>query len=528
MTGDDKLVHRIRDAIRNIGPGLQRLMAEHVRLTVEQGVPVVGTELAAALCVPVADVDQRLARARKATHEAIVALMVASGSRAEEAAEYARWALGPGLLELAERDENRRAAALTPLIHRVGLIQRAGAVAQFTRRNPRAVRRAANAAAAVVGLLAVGGVLILAPNTVRPGEGALAAPPGEIAVPIAHDPVLPPGPAAVPAQAGEPTPVLPFLADDTPGDAVAPIAPPPPTSAAPPPETPKPPPARKWGYARVDDEYSSPLLVERAMAGEGVWGTWQKDTEQAGRKATVTHLAAGEYRVRLPGVGAADGNAHVTVNHWAADTAVSCGVRETKPDAGDQLITVSCYGPAAPADVRFDIFFAQGSAGDVRSDSSAVRRTGTGRYLVPPMTGYPQVTPYGDGRTRCQVVSTVEIACHAIGTGAAADSEWRLGSVRDLSFLRSGTLREQSTGVYLVGFRGVARGDVLQVTTLGSRPGYCRGVDLTSTLVTGTRATVFCVDSAGKPADLQFGVVVVRRPVKSDSGFGAVYIRPAG
>ncbi|MFD8499760.1 hypothetical protein [Amycolatopsis sp. NPDC059657] len=523
MAGDDVLVHRIRDAIKGIEPGLRRLMAEHVRLTVENGVPVVGTELAVAICVPVADVDRRLARARKATQDGIVASL--AGFSAEAAHGYARWALGPGLLELAERDEPRRAEALALLKRRVGVIQRAGAVTEFARRNPKAIRRSANAAAGVIGLLVVGGVLVLAPHTVRQGQGALAAPPGEAAAPIAGHPVLPDVPSATAAPADEPAPGMPYLADDPPGG-VAPIVPPAPTAAASPPEAPAPPPARKWGYARVDNEYSQPLQVERPMAGDGVWGTWQKDTAQAGRKATVTHLAAGEYRVRLPGVGAEDGVAHVTVNHWAPGTAVSCGVRDTAPDGDDQLITVTCRSEAAPVDVRFDIFFAQGSPGDVRSDAAVVRHAGPGRYLVPPMTGYAQVTPYGDGHTRCQVVSTVEIACHAIETGAAADSDWRLGSVRDLSFLQNGTSKQLAAGVYVVGFRGVTRGDVLQVTTLGSQPGYCRGVDLISAGFGGTLATVFCVDSAGKPADLRFGVAIVRRPMKTESGFGAIYIRP--
>ncbi|WP_370947168.1 hypothetical protein AB5J62_06325 [Amycolatopsis sp. cg5] len=520
MAGDEELVHRIRDAIKGIEPGLRRLMAEHVRLTVENGVPVVGTELAVAVCVPVADVDRRLTRARKATHEAI-----AKAVGGPEAEAYAGWALGPGLLELAERDESRRAAALALLKRRVGVLQRAGAVTEFARRNPRTVRRSANAAAGLIGVLVVGGVLVLAPHTVRQGQGALAAPPGEAAAPIAGHPVLPDVPSAPAASTGEPAPAMPYLADDPPGG-VAPIVPPAPTAAASPPEAPAPPPARKWGYARVDNEYSQPLQVERPMAGDGVWGTWRKDADQAGRKATVTHLAAGEYRVRLPGVGADDGVAHVTVNHWAAGAVVSCGVRETAPDGDDQLITVICRSATAPVDVRFDIFFAQGSAGDVRSDAPAVRHPGPGRYLVPPMTGYAQVTPYGDGHTRCQVVSTTEIACHAIETGAPADSDWRLGSVRDLSFLQHGTAKRLAPGVHVIGFLGVRGGDVLQVTTLGSQPGYCRGVDLISAGPVGTAATVFCVDSAGKPADLRFGVAIVRRPVRTESGFGAIYIQP--
>ncbi|SDY97856.1 hypothetical protein SAMN05421504_10896 [Amycolatopsis xylanica] len=526
MAGDEELVLRIRDAIKRVEPGLRRLMAEHVRLTVENGVPVVGTELAAVVCVPVADVDRRLARARRATHEAITRALIAEGSRAEDAESYGRWALGPGLLELSERDGPRRAAALALLKRRAGVIQRAGAVTEFARRNPRVVRRSANAAAGVIGLLVVGAVLVLAPHADRREQGVLAAPPGEAAEPIAGKPVLPEVPTAAVAPTGEPAPGMPYLADDPPRGVVAPIVPPAPTAAAPPPEAPAPPPARKWGYARVDNEYGQPLGAERPMAGDGVWGTWQKDAGQAGRKVTLTHLAAGEYRVRLPGVAAEDGVAHVTVNHWAAGAAVSCGVRETTPDGDDQLITVTCRSETAPADVGFDIFFAQGSAGDVRPDATAVRHAGPGRYLVPPMTGYAQVTPYGDGHTRCQVVSTVEIACHAIETGAAADSDWRLGSVRDLSFLQNGTSKQLAAGVYAVGFRGVARGDVLQVTTLGSRPGYCRGVDLISAGFGGTLATVFCVDSAGKPADLRFGVAIVRRPVRTESGFGAIYIQP--
>ncbi|MGW3997769.1 RNA polymerase sigma factor [Amycolatopsis sp. NPDC004772] len=70
-------------AIKSIGGELQRVMQEHVRLSVERDRVVVGAELAAALDMPVPIVNRQLARARLRTHDAIVALVLVRSGRGD-------------------------------------------------------------------------------------------------------------------------------------------------------------------------------------------------------------------------------------------------------------------------------------------------------------------------------------------------------------------------------------------------------------------------------------------------------------
>src|SRR5262249_45324597 len=150
----------VRAAIDGTSPGLQPIMRAHLELSLGKGRPVVGAELAAALHKPVDQIDRQLDRARKAMRNAIVALVLARtgqghcpqlartldemlspeqrnagrnlvldpvqsskvfkhgagceacGQRARQAHEYSKWALGPGLMELMNDDEERRRAAL--------------------------------------------------------------------------------------------------------------------------------------------------------------------------------------------------------------------------------------------------------------------------------------------------------------------------------------------------------------------------------------------------------------------------------
>ncbi|MDQ3787838.1 MAG: hypothetical protein M3422_11405 [Actinomycetota bacterium] len=69
-------------AIEGIGATFQPIMREYVRLSVERDTLVSRAELAAALDVPVKQLDRQLARAQKATRAAIVALVLARTSRA--------------------------------------------------------------------------------------------------------------------------------------------------------------------------------------------------------------------------------------------------------------------------------------------------------------------------------------------------------------------------------------------------------------------------------------------------------------
>ncbi|MET9001475.1 sigma-70 family RNA polymerase sigma factor [Amycolatopsis sp. NPDC004169] len=70
-------------AIESLGGELQRLMKEHVRLSIERDTLVTGAELAAALDLPVSIVKVQLQRARQLTRDAIVALVLAHSGRAD-------------------------------------------------------------------------------------------------------------------------------------------------------------------------------------------------------------------------------------------------------------------------------------------------------------------------------------------------------------------------------------------------------------------------------------------------------------
>jgi DNA-directed RNA polymerase specialized sigma24 family protein len=219
LIGKFELLTTMRSAIQGISPGLQPIMREHIRLSLEHNRLVVGTELSAALRMPVERLDRRLDRARKATRGAVAALVVARGGRgkcpelteivgpqltgrnlvldpartnavtkhatgcalcgprANEAREYGRWALGPGLVGFADDDDERRRAAAAffsrmgdaapspvaavgvvdrlraAVTARVASSPRLDAVVRLAQENPEAVRRFATAA--------VGGVVVV-------------------------------------------------------------------------------------------------------------------------------------------------------------------------------------------------------------------------------------------------------------------------------------------------------------------------------------------------------------------------------
>ncbi|MBB4908748.1 RNA polymerase sigma factor [Actinophytocola algeriensis] len=148
LLGKRELWQTLGRAVASLKPTMRDLMREHLRLSVEQGRPVVGRALGAAVGLPGDRVDRQLNRAREATREAIVALVVVRAGRddctqladpvpgvsselnpdrtrtvlahaagcprcaprAESAGRYSRWAVGPALYGLAEDEEERRRA----------------------------------------------------------------------------------------------------------------------------------------------------------------------------------------------------------------------------------------------------------------------------------------------------------------------------------------------------------------------------------------------------------------------------------
>jgi DNA-directed RNA polymerase specialized sigma24 family protein len=155
LIGKRELWATLDGAIDGISAGLQPIMREHVRQSREKQCLVVGADLATALDMPVTGLNRQLERARKATLNSIAALVVARtgrrhcpdldamlgagprgivldpaqstrvlkhaggcpvcGPRARDAREYSKWALGPGLIGLAQDDDERRRAVLALL-----------------------------------------------------------------------------------------------------------------------------------------------------------------------------------------------------------------------------------------------------------------------------------------------------------------------------------------------------------------------------------------------------------------------------
>jgi DNA-directed RNA polymerase specialized sigma24 family protein len=158
LMGKRQLWAAVDDAIKGLPDGFARIMRAHVRLSREKRKLVVGTELAAALEMPVTGVNRQLGRARRAMKDAIVALVLARtgrsscpelaaivgagvrvvldsvrsravgqhaagcvvcGERVNQADAYSKWALGPGLIGLRDDEEERR-RALVALLSRGG------------------------------------------------------------------------------------------------------------------------------------------------------------------------------------------------------------------------------------------------------------------------------------------------------------------------------------------------------------------------------------------------------------------------
>jgi hypothetical protein len=262
---------------------------------------------------------------------------------------------------------------------------------------------------------------------------------------------------------------------------------------------PTPRPGPKWGYVAMNAYDTAPGL-ETELTPVAQWSTWAGNLDWVAqrwvRRATVVHGArAGEYTVRLPGIGSATGLPHLTVNGWPRNSAVypvkavaACVVRGHRPDGIDELVSVACFDASgAPTNATFTVFFGEPGAGSGPSAGSTpmatmaydgaggtvsaapltgpgtfnstggeirVDRLGPGDYLATAdgtafdASGYAQITSSGGGPVQCRDVDTVRtaagmrihVSCHALGTGLPTDSPWLLTYVQGTPLPHDATL----------------------------------------------------------------------------------------
>ena len=184
---------------------------------------------------------------------------------------------------------------------------------------------------------------------------------------------------------------------------------------------------------------------------------------------TVQRSGPGHYTVSIPGLGSKRGHVQVVADQLFGVT-VACRVVAWAPDGSAMLVSVLCRDEAGnPVDTYFDLTFVQSlgltgysaskgaylfadhptsaayhpakahrysSAGTVPT----VKRSGKGRYSVilpgMPSGGAAQVTPFGPGKTRCNLSSirtsgspqTIGVRCYDIA-GHLADSLFTLAYV---------------------------------------------------------------------------------------------------
>ncbi|RLK59015.1 RNA polymerase sigma factor [Actinokineospora cianjurensis] len=275
LLGKQQLSATVDDAIAGLPPALARVMREHVLRSRAARKLVVGTELASALRMPVADLNRQLGRAREQAPGTIVALVLARGSdcpglaailgertpdvvldparsravtkhagtcevcgqHADQVDAFSKWALGPGLIGLAEDDEERRRAVIAlfsrgvpaeavpmglpmGLAPELGVVDRARvaiatrmagmprAVTELAVQNPDAFRRVVAAvvagavlvAAAVVALV-IGGDQETDAAPAPPGPVSSTSAPPSTAIP-SETTVPGTGPSALPASTG--------------------------------------------------------------------------------------------------------------------------------------------------------------------------------------------------------------------------------------------------------------------------------------------------------------------------------------
>ena len=184
---------------------------------------------------------------------------------------------------------------------------------------------------------------------------------------------------------------------------------------------------------------------------------------------TVQRSGPGHYTVSIPGLGSKGGHVQVVAVQLFGVT-VACRVVAWAPDGGAMLVSVLCRDlTGTPVDTYFDLTFVKSlkltgysasrgaylfadhptsasyhPAKAYRYSSAdtvpTVKRSGKGRYSVilpgMPSGGAAQVTPFGPGKTRCNLSSirtsgspqTVGVRCYDIA-GHLADSRFTLAYV---------------------------------------------------------------------------------------------------
>ncbi len=341
----------------------------------------------------------------------------------------------------------------------------------------------------------------LTPGPAVPGNPAI---PGSPAVP--GNPVIPGGPAAPGnsinpgGSAATPAPPTPTAAPGQPGGPG-----PTPTSDPDRPAPPDPPtvPA-SWGFAFVrwpDDPIGASHDLSAANP-ESNWtyGLWRLTSPPPSGKPTVTHLAVGKHRVRLPGIGVPGGIVHVTATDFSAAGSF-CQPSGWEQDGADEVIDVACFDSTGRfADVPFGIVFTAGTADNplsprgvrgfvynnrptaatftpdpiYRRNMGAVTRLGTGRYTVavPDSGEAVQISPVGTAARHCTIAdrrtATVEVARVAHG-GSPADTAFTLSYAGGQNLLDD---RRADTGNYLISTDAPSAGapSVSRSWSSGGRP----------------------------------------------------------
>ncbi|MBB5954582.1 hypothetical protein FHS29_001152 [Saccharothrix tamanrassetensis] len=443
--------------------------------------------------------------------------------------------------------------------------------------NPALVRVAAGA----VGLVAAAVIAVLATENDRADLAALPPPPTGLTGTLGVPPALPrttapatPSPAAavpatavpltttitpgvpsrreqlrrealpvvVPATTATTTAATPPTTASTIPSPASQTTPPPPATTVPPGTDSPPPLSVKWAFARVEPA-ESPIGVETDLIGTWQWGT--------PRPVRVTRESTGVYRLRLPGLASSEVVAHTNVTHYPEAHPVGCVVRDNRAVGADQVVVVACANGGTPINTRFNLLLAEpGQRSAVIPPDAPVRRLGVGLYEVDIRgftgNGYVQVTPYGTDFARCQSGgirgTTIRVRCttdtkwaatyvegappagsigaYAQTTGTAPDlridparSYNSTGGAFDLHRLGVGRYRVLAKGV------GTSGGTVLSGATA---TGHCH----TSTWeafphpVNEVWADVLCLDDSGQPADLQFGVAALRKPLDPGERLG--------
>ncbi|MGH3914304.1 MAG: hypothetical protein ACRDTC_12995 [Pseudonocardiaceae bacterium] len=251
-----------------------------------------------------------------------------------------------------------------------------------------------------------------------------------------------------------------------------------PSSTPPPPPTVSP----SWGFGFVrwpDDPIGTSHDLSAANE-ESNWtfGLWRLTSPAPPGNPTVTHLAVGQHRVRLPGIGMPGGIVQVTATDFSSAGSF-CQPYGWGQDGADEVIDVACFDSAGgSADVPFGVVFIAGSAdnplspGGVRGFAYAdrpdvatytpdpihrrnmgvVTRLGTGRYTVavPDSGDVIEISPVGAAARHCAIAdrrtATVEVACATHG-GGPADTAFTISSAGGQNLLDD---RRAATGNYLI------------------------------------------------------------------------------